>query len=81
MSAASRGRGALPIVAAAPAARRHWLLARLAGACALLRLWRERQRSRRELARLMRSGPHLIEDIGLMRVHADREAAKPFWRR
>jgi len=46
---------------------------------AALTLWRRRSRYRRDLARLRRSGPHLIEDIGLLREHADREAAKPFW--
>jgi uncharacterized protein YjiS (DUF1127 family) len=52
----------------------------LAVVWAALALWRRRSRYRRELARLRRSGPHLIEDIGLLREHADREAAKPFWR-
>jgi uncharacterized protein YjiS (DUF1127 family) len=43
--------------------------------------WRQRYHYRRELLRLMRSGPHLIEDIGLLRKHAEQEASKPFWRR
>jgi uncharacterized protein YjiS (DUF1127 family) len=47
---------------------------------AVLRVWRHRARYRRELVRLRRSGPHLIEDIGLLKDEADREAAKPFWR-
>jgi uncharacterized protein YjiS (DUF1127 family) len=47
---------------------------------AVLRVWRRRFRYRRELARLRSSGPHLIEDIGLLQDEADREAAKPFWR-
>jgi uncharacterized protein YjiS (DUF1127 family) len=51
----------------------------LAEVGAALALWRRRSRYRRDLARLRRSGPHLIEDIGLLREHADREAAKPFW--
>jgi uncharacterized protein YjiS (DUF1127 family) len=51
----------------------------LAEVGAALALWRQRTRYRRDLARLRRSGPHLIEDIGLLRAHADREAAKPFW--
>jgi uncharacterized protein YjiS (DUF1127 family) len=46
----------------------------------MLGAWRRRHRYRRELDRLMRSGSHLIEDIGLLRKHAEREAAKPFWR-
>jgi uncharacterized protein YjiS (DUF1127 family) len=56
------------------------LLSTLAGIGAVLGAWRRRSRYRRELARLMKSGPHLIEDIGLLRKHAEREAAKPFWR-
>jgi uncharacterized protein YjiS (DUF1127 family) len=51
----------------------------LAKVGAALALWRRRSRYRRDLARLRRSGPHLIEDIGLLREHVDREAAKPFW--
>jgi uncharacterized protein YjiS (DUF1127 family) len=42
--------------------------------------WRRRARYRRELRRLLMLGPHLVEDIGLLPVHARREAAKPFWR-
>jgi uncharacterized protein YjiS (DUF1127 family) len=59
---------------------RGWLPPRLAEIRAVLRAWRRRYRYPRELARLMSSGPHLIEDIGLSRTHADREVAKPFWR-
>jgi uncharacterized protein YjiS (DUF1127 family) len=47
----------------------------------ILEAWRRRYHYRRELERLMRSGPHLIEDIGLIRRHAERDVAKPFWRR
>ena len=47
---------------------------------AVIGAWRQRHRYRRELRRLMSSGPHLIADIGLSRTHAEREAAKPFWR-
>jgi uncharacterized protein YjiS (DUF1127 family) len=46
---------------------------------AALALWRPRARYRRDLARLRASGPHLIEDIGLLLQDADREVAKPFW--
>jgi uncharacterized protein YjiS (DUF1127 family) len=45
----------------------------------LLRLWQERRRYRSDLRRLMETGPHLIADIGLLPVHAAREARKPFW--
>ncbi len=49
-------------------------------ACEILKIWLRRHRYRRELRRLLILGPHLVEDIGLMPVHARREAAKPFWR-
>ena len=57
------------------------LLSRLAEIRSVTGTWRQRRRYRRELQRLMSTGPHLIEDIGLSRTHAEREAAKPFWRR
>jgi uncharacterized protein YjiS (DUF1127 family) len=60
--------------------RRGSLPSGLAKITAVLGTWRQRYRYRRELRRLMSSGPHLIEDIGLSRAHAEREAAKPFWR-
>jgi uncharacterized protein YjiS (DUF1127 family) len=65
---------------APPCARsQHALLRLIVEAGAVLRTWRQRYRYRRDLARLRSSGPHLIEDIGLLREDADREAAKPFW--
>jgi uncharacterized protein YjiS (DUF1127 family) len=66
--------------ASAPIYRRGALVSGLAGIRAVLGAWRQRYRYRRELRRLISSGPHLIEDIGLSRAHADREIAKPFWR-
>lgn len=45
----------------------------------LLRLWQERRRYRSELRRLTKTGAHLVADIGLLPVHAAREARKPFW--
>ncbi len=39
--------------------------------------WLERNRQRRRLADLE---PWLLEDIGVSRVQAAAEAAKPFWR-
>jgi uncharacterized protein YjiS (DUF1127 family) len=57
-----------------------WLLWHLAEIRAVTGAWRQRYRYRRELQRLIKTGPHLIDDIGLWRTHADREAAKPFWR-
>lgn len=60
--------------------RRGRPLSKLAEIRPLLDAWRRRHRYRRELKRLLRSGPHLVEDIGLSRQHADREVAKSFWR-
>ena len=40
----------------------------------------ERYRYRRELRRLLRVGPHMIDDVGLDRDQALHEADKPFWR-
>ena len=41
-----------------------------------LRTWRWRARSRRQLLTL---GDRMLADIGVSRVDASREAAKPFW--
>jgi uncharacterized protein YjiS (DUF1127 family) len=60
--------------------RRGTLASSLAEITAVLGAWRQRYRYRRELSRLISSGPHLVEDIGQSRAHAEREAAKPFWR-
>jgi uncharacterized protein YjiS (DUF1127 family) len=64
----------------APRSLRGRLLSSLAEIAAVLGAWRRCHRYRHELERLMKSGPHLIEDIGLSRKNAEREAAKPFWR-
>lgn len=45
---------------------------------ATLRLWRERARMRGELRRI---DERLLADVGLSVRDADREAAKPFWRK
>ena len=45
----------------------------------LLRLWQERRRYRSDLRRLAGTSAHLIQDMGLLPVHAAREARKPFW--
>lgn len=42
--------------------------------------WRRRRRYRAELARLLRTGPHLVDDIGLTMSDAARAAVLPFWR-
>src|SRR5215213_6066108 len=49
-------------------------------AWALARRWAERRRQRRALAELA-ALPHLLEDVGLTRARAMREARKPFWQR
>jgi uncharacterized protein YjiS (DUF1127 family) len=67
-------------VLSTPVSRRGSFLSSLTEITVILGAWRQRYRYRRELSRLMSSGPHLIEDIGLSRAHADQEAAKPFWR-
>jgi uncharacterized protein YjiS (DUF1127 family) len=50
----------------------------LAAPLETLRLWAQRRQQRRALATL---DGHLLTDIGLSPEQADREAAKPFWRR
>lgn len=44
---------------------------------ALIRLWRQRARTRRALAGL---DDRLLRDVGLDSITARREAALPFWR-
>jgi len=46
----------------------------------LLRRWVQRRAERRALAELALL-PHLLDDVGLTRAQALREAGKPFWRR
>ncbi len=46
----------------------------------LVARWARRRGQRRALAELARL-PHLLDDVGLTRAQALREAAKPFWRR
>jgi len=46
---------------------------------AYLSSWRERQCYRRDLARLSREAPHMIDDIGLTKDEVESELAKPFW--
>ena len=43
-----------------------------------MRVWGARRRQRQTLAAL---NDHLLNDIGVSRNEARREAAKPFWRR
>ncbi len=57
--------------------RRKGLAARLRRATETLDLWRERRRSRAELARM---SPRMFHDIGIAPGDALFEAGKPFWR-
>ena len=43
-----------------------------------IRFWAARQRQRRALAELE---DQILDDIGISREQAHREAAKPFWKR
>ena len=42
----------------------------------LLQVWYQRARQRRQLAQL---DDRALQDIGISRVQAETEAAKPFW--
>ena len=42
-----------------------------------LRLWQQRARGRQQLRDL---DDHALRDIGITRLQAEAEAAKPFWR-
>ena len=46
----------------------------------LLRHWRKRIRTRRQLARLYGLDDHILQDIGLTRSELRCEAETPFWR-
>ena len=54
-----------------------WARAWLVSGCGLLREWRRRYRSRRELSAL---SAYQIRDFCLDPMAAERDAAKPFWR-
>jgi uncharacterized protein YjiS (DUF1127 family) len=45
----------------------------------LVAVWRERRYYRRELKRLAKDGPQLIDDIGLTMRIVEAEIQKPFW--
>ena len=46
----------------------------------LLGTWEERKRFRLKLEDMLRTAPHLIEDVGMTRQQVNAEIAKPFWR-
>jgi uncharacterized protein YjiS (DUF1127 family) len=45
------------------------------------RLWIARSQQREALADLVEQDERMLRDIGVSRAAAQREAAKPFWRR
>jgi uncharacterized protein YjiS (DUF1127 family) len=51
-----------------------------AAACRFIESWSERRSQRLSLRELIQA-PHLLNDIGLTRAQALREAAKPFWKK
>jgi uncharacterized protein YjiS (DUF1127 family) len=53
---------------------------RRVGPMKIFAIWRPRRNYRRELARLLIVGPHMIADIGLTGDSARKEIARPFWR-
>lgn len=52
----------------------------VSGARVIWNEWQTRRMYRRELKRLLRVGPHMIDDIGLTLEETCREIAKPLWR-
>ncbi|PST24225.1 hypothetical protein C7U60_09170 [Mesorhizobium plurifarium] len=56
--------------------RRHCGLAALR---IVIATWDERKRFRFELEQKLKDDPHLISDIGLTKLEAEAEIAKPFW--
>lgn len=57
--------------------RNSWRI--FAAAWCFIENWSERRSQRLSLRELIQA-PHLLNDIGLTRAQALREAAKPFWR-
>jgi uncharacterized protein YjiS (DUF1127 family) len=51
----------------------------IAGFRAIWDEWQTRRRFRKDLARLLRVGTYMIEDVGLTLAEANREIEKPFW--
>jgi len=59
---------------------RHTMLgASLRWILTLLRHWRERMRSRRQLRDLCELNDHILQDIGLTKAELRCKAKKPFW--
>lgn len=55
---------------------RHRTRGVIAACLRLVALWADRARQRRILAAM---DDHLLSDIGITRLEAEREARKPFW--
>ena len=55
--------------------------AQLDQAVRTINLWIDRSRQRRALGEIAGLDDHLLRDIGVARDAAQRETAKPFWRR
>lgn len=77
--ASVRHRAARSQMLVGQASRRRYGLATLHS---MISAWREQNRFRWDLKRILEANPHLIEDIGLTKRHAEEEIAKlPFWQR
>ena len=50
-----------------------------AGLRAIWAEWQIRRRYRKDLERLLRVGPYMIEDVGLTLEEVNREIEKPLW--
>jgi uncharacterized protein YjiS (DUF1127 family) len=59
-------------------ARPQWNSWRTFAPWRVIQVWAERRRQRTTLGELIEE-KHLLDDIGLTRAQALREAAKPFW--
>lgn len=46
----------------------------------LVTTWIQRQQKRNEYVALLHQDPKILDDIGVTRLHLEREARKPFWR-
>jgi uncharacterized protein YjiS (DUF1127 family) len=65
------------ILSDAPGARQHRFRANFNAVLALIALWHQRGRERRDLARMTARD---LKDIGLTASDAEFLASKPFWR-
>ena len=54
-------------------------LLHIAGLRVIWAEWQIRRRYRKDLERLLRVGPYMIEDVGLTLEEVNREIEKPLW--